>query len=272
MPRQNATSEAVPEPRQPTGDVVLSSPDDELLHDQEVAGKAHLDDDPEFVVEPRAVGVGVAFSVLLCTGSEELLESAGGFLAQGRLERGALRYRVLGQVVGAEFDFAVAALGNLDGVVDGLGEIREEVPHLCRRAQVLLVAVTAFSPRVGKHAAFLDAHAGLVGLEVLGGQEPDVVARDDRHARANGEVHCLQNELLLASPTGADDLEVDAVGERVAPVGKPPHGDILRTACHPDIARGTEQNDQALRRIQDRLAGDATMAMSIPCPRVGASV
>ena len=255
-------------------DIVLPSPDDELLHDQEVAGKAHLDDDPEFVVEPRTVGIGVAFSVLLRTRGEELLESAGGLFAQRRLERGALRYRVLGQVVGAEFDLAVAALGNLDGVVDGFGKIGEEIPHLRGRAQVLLVAVPAFSPRVVENAAFLDAHAGFVGLEVVGGQEPDIVARDDRHARANGEVHRLQDELLFAPPTRAHDLEVDAVGERVAPGRKPPCGDIRRAARHPDIARGAEQHDQALGRIQDRLAGDASVAVSIPvsarrCIRVG---
>ena len=58
MVSAQATTEPAPEPRPgPTGNAAAPWPIDEVGDDQEIAGKAHLDDDAELVFEPLAIGL-----------------------------------------------------------------------------------------------------------------------------------------------------------------------------------------------------------------------
>src|SRR3546814_4437962 len=43
----------------PHRNIVILRPFDEIGDDQEIAGKAHLDDDPDFEVEPREIGLEI---------------------------------------------------------------------------------------------------------------------------------------------------------------------------------------------------------------------
>ena len=82
-------------------DLVLLRPADEVGHDQEVAGEAHLDDDAQLAVEaPVVIFAGEIASqwVLL----QPRLQAALGFVAQVAVEGFALGHRELRQEVFAE--------------------------------------------------------------------------------------------------------------------------------------------------------------------------
>src|SRR3546814_10809279 len=51
-----ARARAAPRPHR---NIVILRPFDEIGDDQEIAGKAHLDDDPDFEVEPREIGLAL---------------------------------------------------------------------------------------------------------------------------------------------------------------------------------------------------------------------
>ena len=161
---------------------VLTRPDHELLDDQEVPREAHLDDDAEFVFKALTIDIGIERLPSGRTLFEMTGQPVGSLLAQCRIQRGAIGYRVSRQVISAEFQLAVAALGDLDRIVKRLGKIGEQRAHFGGRAQVLLLAVAPLPTRVVQHPAFLDADPRLVGLEILLGQETNVVGGHHRYA------------------------------------------------------------------------------------------
>ena len=238
---------------------ILPRPDHELLDDQEVAGEAHLVDDAELVVEALAVGGLVQHAA---AGSEVRRQAAFRLAPQRGLQRRAGRYRIVGQVVGAEFDLAGAALGDLHRVGDRFGQIFEQGAHLRRRAHVLLFAVAAFASGVGENVAFLDADARLVRFEVLRVEKAHVVRGDHGHALAGGKIDSVHYVLVLAASTRAHDLKIDPVAERLAPGAQPGGRHVGRPRRDTHVARRAEQDDQAVRGVQDRLPRDAPMAVA----------
>ena len=234
--------------------VVFTPPVDELLHDEEVAGKAHFADDAQFVVEALAVALGV---VAGAAGAVEVPgQPLGGAAGQQRVEGGALRHGIFRQVVGAERQFVAAAFGEFQRVVERLRQIGEQRPHLFGVAQVLLVAVASLPARVVEHPALLDANPRLVGLEVVLLQEAHVVACHHRRAGVGGQFRRIHREPILFRTPGAHDFEIDPGGEGGAPIGQPVRrGRILLSHRLADVAVASEQDDQPFRRPEDRLAG-----------------
>src|SRR6185312_9712721 len=96
-------------------DAVLLAPVDEVRHDQEVAGEAHLDDDVQLAFQPRLV-VGQRVAGRERRGGEAFLQALPRQFADVAVEVVARGYGEIGQVVGAELQFEVAAPGQLDGV------------------------------------------------------------------------------------------------------------------------------------------------------------
>ena len=95
-----------------------------------------------------------------------------------RLEAFANGNGEIGQVVATEPKLQVAALRQAHGVLQGLGDVREQRRHVLRSFEVLPLAVASRAPGIVQHAALVDAHPGLVGLIVLGFEEAHVVGRD----------------------------------------------------------------------------------------------
>src|SRR3546814_6184051 len=82
-----ARARAAPRPHR---NIVILRPFDEIGDDQEIAGKAHLDDDPDFEVEPREIGLALRLGERLARKrldiGEPHLEPGARILAQlGRL-------------------------------------------------------------------------------------------------------------------------------------------------------------------------------------------
>ena len=240
---------------------VVAGPVDELLDDEEIPREAHLVDDAKLVVHARPV----ARHVHIAIGPGQILEmafqaGAGALIEQGFL--GAiLGHRRMREMVLAQLDFAAASLGDLHCVFKGFGQIGEQRQHLVGAAQVLLLAVAPFAARVVQHAAFLDADPGLVRFEVVPVEETDIVGGHQGNALPGRKLHRVEDERVVSRTPCAHHLEVDPVAKRTLPRRQALSGRLLvpPSQSGADIAAGADQDDQALRGVQDGLAGHPTM-------------
>ena len=110
-------------------DVVVLGPVDEVGNDQEVAGEAHLHDHVDFDFKTLAVVLG-AEAGGGCLPGQARGEAAACLLADPRCQIEPFRHREIRQVVRAELELQGAALGQLDGVLDGLRQVRKQLRHL----------------------------------------------------------------------------------------------------------------------------------------------
>src|SRR6185503_15606732 len=109
-------------------------------------------------------------------------------------------------------------LRDLDGVLDRLGQIREELGHLGRRAQILLLAVRARSRGIVERDALRDANARLVRLVVAAREEAHVVRRDDGQRVRRRGLDGASEILALAGASQALQLDVEASRQQGLPI------------------------------------------------------
>ena len=133
----------------------------------------------------------------------------------------AFRHREVGQVIGAERQLEVAALGQFHAVGQGLGQVGEQRRHLLRRLQVLLGVVGLGPLRVVQHPAGGDAGAGLVRLEIGGIEEAHVVAGQQRQMMAVGEGDRARVEAGFLRQAEPGDLDVRPAREQAQPFRGP---------------------------------------------------
>lgn len=166
---------------------VVLRPLDEVHHDEEVTGEAHLDDDVELEVQTVDVDLApglVVRGILRQQHLQALLEAFEGSVPQVVVDTHAIGRGKVRQEVLAQLHLDVAALGDLHGVLQRLGEVAEQLGHFRRRLQVLLVRIGARPPRIVESPSLADADAGLVGLEVFLPDEAHVVGRHQRRIAA----------------------------------------------------------------------------------------
>ena len=105
-----------------------------------------------------------------------------------------------------------AAAGDLDGVLDRLGQIGEQLGHLPRALEIMLGAQAP--PLVHRDIASLgDADQRVMRLEIVGAREVRLVGGDDRQMVVVGEIE--QKRLcrpLLRQPMPLQ-LHIEAVAE-----------------------------------------------------------
>ena len=218
-------------------DTAVARPAHEIGHHQEIAGEAHAVDDLEFmqqslpvILRRRVRRQAVAVQFLLQVALGHRLQVVFCALV---LRNGKGRQRVL-----AEVELKVTAFGDLDAVLQRRRHVREQPLHLRATAQVLLFRVVARAPGVFQEAALVDAHAHLVGIEILEVQEPRCVGG---HHGAVGLRGQRQQRLLVigfALTPDAAQLQVEAVREQRHPAAQRPCGALgLRGQQQPpDIA------------------------------------
>ncbi len=204
----------------PDRDVVVLGPVDEVGDDQEVAGKAHLVNDVELQLQTLVVGLAPLAEIRRLPVEDVLqapLQSLAGLVGEELLHAHAFRNREVRKEILAQGQLQVAALGDLDAVLQRLGDVGEEHSHLLGRAQVLLLAVQAGAARVVQGPTVVDTDAGLMGVEVLCAQEPHIVGRHHRDALAGGETDAELDAFGLVLAPGADQLQVVTVAEDLEP-------------------------------------------------------
>ena len=231
-------------------DAVVLRPVDEVGDDEEVAAVALPADHLGLVGGLPARVVGDAVGVAPREPGLDLLdEPAGLVLALGHREAGHVAALALG-----EGD--LAALGDQQGVVAGLGQLAPDVAHLLGGLQVVAVAVELEPVGVAELGAGRDAQqrpvrvgVGLLGVvQVVGGQQrqrqllgqlEQVLAHDPLDVDA--VVHQLEVVVVLAD----DVAHVRGVLDRLVPLPHPQPGlDLPRRAAggrDEPLAVGLEQ-------------------------------
>jgi hypothetical protein len=214
---QRAGTGAAPRPHR---DAVVLGPLDEVRDDQKIARKAHLADDGQLRSQALVIrfpALGELGRVAIKGAGKAPLEPLPGLVREQLVDGLARRYGPRRQVALAERELQVAALGDLDGVLQRLRQVGEQPGHLVGGAQVLLRAVQARAALVRQRPAAVDAGAHLVGVEVLRSQKGDIVGGHHRHALGNGKVHARLDAVRLPFPAGAGQLQVEALAEGAEP-------------------------------------------------------
>ena len=198
-------------------DVVPFRPVDIVLHDEEVAGEAHVVDDLEFHFKAfpvfllvQSISVGVPFKALVEAGSCHAAELG--------LEGHAFGQFVDGEMVGRSLELYLelaALLGDLDRVGHGLvGDSDEACAHLFFALEIEVLGVEAEALHVVYLGLGLDAEQDVVGLHVIGVQ---VVAVVGGHEGELGGVcdfqYLLVDESLFRQGVGLH-FEVEAFREQ----------------------------------------------------------
>ena len=184
---------------------------DEVPHHEEVGGEPHVGDDAELVVEPvmTSAGTGVAVA-LLGPLDAQVAEVGGGPLLVG-VAGELVGHRELGQAGPAEVDLDDGPLGDEQGVVARLGELGEEVAHLGRRLQVVLLALELEPLGVVDEGAGLHAQQGVVGDVVLAVGVVAVVGGEQRGADAPGDLDQGRVGLVLLGEAVVLELDEEVV-------------------------------------------------------------
>ena len=202
-----------PRARAATGadrNALFLGPFDEIGHDQEVAGKAHLLDDAQLERQPRLV-------IFPRRGRRDHLQPRGqpgpGLTAQLlHLVVGELRQdrRVLLHLEGT-------AAGNLHRVFQRLGQVGEQRRHLGFGLEVVLRRQAAAGFLLVDIGAIGDAQERVVGLIHVGLGEIDIVGGDQRQAHRIGHL----DQPLLGQPFGLGRTGAVAVALQfdIQPVG-----------------------------------------------------
>ncbi len=252
-------------------DAVVLGPVDEVRHDQEVAGEPHAHDDVDFQVQASPVaffGVPGGHRQF----GQATVQAAMRLGADPAFERLIAGHRERRQGVLPQGELEVAALGEGEGVVDGVGDVGEQRLHLVRRLQVLLGAVVARALGIVEHPASGDAHAGLVRVVAFSIEEAYVVAGDHRYAACRGRVQCEGVERILAFALRSRQFQVQVLTEAALQVGQVLLGQFVAPAGGQSrgMALAPDDGEQAAAvAVQPRrVDGDAVGAVALhPCAR-----
>ena len=106
-----------------------------------------------------------------------------------------------------------AALGDLHGVLDRLGQIGEQRPHLLGRLEIVVGAQAA--PLVHRHVASLgDADQRVMGLEIVSCREEGLVGGDQRQRQVVRQADKLRLDRPLLRQAVALELHIEPVAEK----------------------------------------------------------
>ena len=156
---------------------------------------------------------------------------------------------IVGQPRLAQFQHEVAALGDLQRVRDGRGQVGEQLLHRGLRLEILLARELAHAPLVAQDLAFGNANARLVRLVVVLARELHRVRGHHRQVQPRRQLHGGGDMRFVVVPSGALHLEVEAVRKDRRQLQRALRGAALvalqqRLPHRPGLRAG--QRDQAL--------------------------
>ncbi len=200
--------------RPPAGshpDVRLAGEADQVPHDEEVGGEAHVADDTQLVVEAlRHLGGQRGAIALPGAVVGEVAEIGQSPFLVG-LAAEPVRNRELGQARLPELDLHVGPLRDQQRVVARLGDVAEEVAHLGGRLQVVLGALELEAVGVGEEGTGLHAEQGVVGHRVLAVGVMAVVGGEEGGVQATGDLDQLRIRPVLVGDPVVLQLDEEVV-------------------------------------------------------------
>ena len=139
---------------------------DEVGHDEKIAGKPHLLDDGNLIVEALPVEGLVRIRILGPDLLKHLLEPVPGlFFKQGAMRQTGIGLE-LGKVIGLEIEFHMAAVGDGLGVGNGLGTVGKGLGHLLGGFEIELIGPEFEAVLVKDGLSGLDAEKHLMGPDI----------------------------------------------------------------------------------------------------------
>ena len=221
-------------------DPALARESDQVPHDQEVPGEAHLGDDVELVVDAPADVVGHARIARGRALVHQFAEVAFEVLAVRRLEPRQVEPLVDRRAV-AVHQVEVDPLRDQQRLVTRLRDLMEDPPHLLRALQVELLRVEPQPLRIALELLLLDTEQHVVRLRVPLHRVVQVVGRDERDRERTGERDLFRQHASLVGDAVVLQLHEEAV--RAEDVAVAP-GRFLG----PSILTGEEQRRQLARQ------------------------
>ena len=193
---------------------------DEVPHDEEVGGEAHVADDPELEVEAlHHLGRHRVAVTLLGPLVGQMAEIRLRPLLVGHAAE-AVRHGELGQAGLAELNLYVGPLGDQQGVVARSGHVAKEVTHLSCRLEVVLGPLELESVGVAEQRAGLHAQESVVRHGVLSVGVVAVVGGEQRRTDALGDADQLRvGPVLVGEPVVLDLDEQVVASENVLQPG-----------------------------------------------------
>ncbi len=196
---------------------VRLGPVDEIGDDEKVTREAHLHDGLDLELEALAVARHV-LGARGGLGVERLhaqLQAGDRALVQILLETGPLRSGKQRQPRLAEIEREIAAARNLHGIIQRLRQVGEEFRHLGLGLEVLLFGEVARAALVGKDITRGNAHARLVGGEILALEKLHRMRRHHRQFQAGSKSN-RPFEVVLGM-AGALQLDIEALRKKLRP-------------------------------------------------------
>ncbi len=207
----------------PHPDARLPGEADQVPHDEEVGGEAHVPDDAELVVEPFDHLVGERRPVALPRPFHRQVAQVGGRALLVGVAREPVRDRELREAGLAELDLDVGPLGDEQRVVARVGHVPEQVAHLGGRLEVVLGALELETVGLREQGPRLHAEQGVVGHRVLTVGVVAVVGGQQRRVQAPCDLDQLGvRAVLVGDPVVLQlDEEVVAAEDVLEPSGPP---------------------------------------------------
>ncbi len=201
------------------GDPLLARPADEIGDDEEIPREAHALDDGKLLFEPLPIVVGRGGG-LEAFRREPCREPLLGLRSQEFGFASTLRRGKGGQGVLAQAKLGGAAYRDLERVLDGFRQVREQRMHLLAALQELFGGGGGAIAALGEELPAGDRHPNLVRLVVAAIEESHFVVRDRRDTQAPGEGERPRLEGGSQGVAGAGDGEVDSVRMEAGEVGE----------------------------------------------------
>ena len=227
----------------------------EIPHDQEVVGEAHLVDRLQLELKPLGQLGRDLFVTLREPLFAELDEIVEGHPPLGNRE--------LGQVDVAELDLDRAARRDLERAPHRVFVTGEVERHLFGSLEIELVRVEMPVIRVLERVARLDAEERLVRIGVSGGEVVDVAGRDERQLRLGSELDELGVDALLHVEASILELDVGALApenlRQPVEVGPRVGGPVLLERLADAPRETARESDQPLRVGLQQLPVDARL-------------
>ena len=146
-----------------------------------------------------------------------MLQTELRLLAQIVVQALTIRRREIRQARLTQHQREIAAARNLHAVLQRLRQIGEQLRHFGLRLEILLRGKLLCAPFVIEHIAFGNAHARLVRLEILGGEELHRMGGDHRQPEFGGELGRCMDVMLFIRKSGALNFEIKTVVEQAHP-------------------------------------------------------
>ena len=242
-------------PARPHRAAVFLGPLDEVRHDQKVAREPHFQDGVQLELQPLQVAgaLCLAFGLFGVEVNQPPFQPLVRHVAEVVFHRHHhaidRRNGEVGQLRLAQHQREVAAAGNFDRVGQCGGHVGKQYLHLGCAFQVLLACEAAHTAGVGQDFAFRDAHAGLVGLVIVGLQKLCRVGGHHGQTQPRGQRHGGQYQRLVVRAASALQLQEEAVHTHACGL----QGHVGGAALVPSLQRlphraggGTAEHDQPL--------------------------